>query len=261
MFSQDARCIYHKNPLDKVICQLRFPEILSIETTLPAAFQEAIRSEFPKYGCTKDKPAPRMVGTPGNMRMEQPPERNNYLFSSIDGVWQVNLTSNFISLTCNRYTRWEDFARKLDKPLAAFIQIYKPANFSRIGLRYINLISRQALDLAGVPYRELLGSCWIGPFAEEDVPETTVSRHTIDSDVALRGGCRVKIHAGPVMVTRGGKTEPEPKFAFDQDLYMTGNIPLTHSAGALATLHSQAYSIFRGAITDMLHDAMEPETV
>lgn len=261
MFSQNTRCIYRKNPLDKVICQLRFPEILSIETNLPAAFQEAIRSGFPRYSCTKDKPAPRMVGTPGNMRMEQQPERNNYSFISADGVWQVNLTSGFISLTCNRYTRWEEFARKLDKPLAAFIKLYNPANFERVGLRYINLISRQAVELSDVPYRDLLNPCWIGPFAEEDVLETAITRHTIDSEVTIRGGCRVKIHAGPVLVTRNGKTDPEPKFAFDQDLYITGNIPLTYSAGALETLHSQAYSIFRGAITDTLHEAMEPESI
>ena len=59
----------------------------------------------------------------------------------------------------------------------------------------------------------------------------------------------------------GGKTEDEPRFAFDQDLYMTGKIPVNYSAGSLETLHSQAYPIFRGAITDMLHDAMEPESI
>ncbi len=30
MFSQEQRCIYQKNQLIEVICQLRFPEILSI---------------------------------------------------------------------------------------------------------------------------------------------------------------------------------------------------------------------------------------
>ena len=33
------------------------------------------------------------------------------------------------------------------------------------------------------------------------------------------------------------------------------------SAAALETLHSQAYSIFRGAITDTLHDALDPEPI
>ena len=261
MFSQKPRQIYRKNPLDKVICQLRFSEILTIETNLPAEFQDAIRDEFPQYACRKETPAPKLVGTPGNLRMEKQPECNNYLFASADGIWRVNLTSKFISLACHRYTRWEDFARKLDKPLAAFIKIYKPAYFERLGLRYVNLISRHTLDLADVPYRDLINPCWLGPIADEDVLETAATRSAVDSEIAIRGGCRVKIHAGPVLVNRGGKTDPEPKFAFDQDLYMTGNIPVNYSAGSLETLHSQAYPIFRGAITDALHEAMEPEGI
>ena len=39
------------------------------------------------------------------------------------------------------------------------------------------------------------------------------------------------------------------------------NGPVQHNLvpGALQTLHSQADSIFRGAITQKLHEAMEPE--
>lgn len=261
MFSQQPRCLYRKNQLDKVICQLRFSEILSIETNLPADFQEAIRDEFPQYLCQKETPAPKLVGTPGNLHMEKQPPCNNYHFISADGVWRVNLTSKFISFACSKYTCWEDFARKLDKPLAAFIKIYKPAFFERLGLRYVNLISRENLELADVPYRDLINSCWLGPIAEEDVLESAATRSAVDSEISIRGGCRVKIHAGPVLVNRGGKTEPEPKFAFDQDLFMTGKIPVNYSAGSLETLHNQAYPIFRGAITNMLHEAMEPESI
>jgi hypothetical protein len=42
---------------------------------------------------------------------------------------------------------------------------------------------------------------------------------------------------------------------------MSGNVPVAYSAGALETLHSQAYSIFRGAITEALLSAMEPEDI
>ena len=59
-------------------------------------------------------------------------------------------------------------------------------------------------------------------------------------------------------IKRDPQQNKEPHFIFDQDLFMTGNIPINMSAGALQTLHSQAYSIFRGAITDTLFDAMEP---
>ena len=35
MHSYENRCIYEQNQLGEVICQLRFPEILSINTTIP----------------------------------------------------------------------------------------------------------------------------------------------------------------------------------------------------------------------------------
>ena len=63
------------------------------------------------------------------------------------------------------------------------------------------------------------------------------------------------------MVTRNGQSDKEIKFVFDLDLYMAGNVAVNLSAGALQTLHGQAFPIFRGAITDTLHDALEPEQI
>ena len=64
MFSQEPRQIYQRNPLAEVICQLRFPEILSIGANLPVDFQEAIRDEFPQYQSRLELPAPKINGTP-----------------------------------------------------------------------------------------------------------------------------------------------------------------------------------------------------
>jgi uncharacterized protein (TIGR04255 family) len=261
MFSTEHRCIYRRNPVNEVICQLRFPEILTIGVNVPAAFQEAIRDEYPQYVARKEVPAPKITGAPGNFSLENGQATINYQFSSSDGVWRVNLTSKFISIACTRYTCWEDFAARLDKPLAAFIQIYKPAYFERVGLRYVNFISRKALELEGTPFRELIRPCYLGILAEEDVQEATTARCTVDLDMAIRGGCRAKIHAGPGLVKRGNQQDPEVKFIFDQDLYMNGKLPVNLSAGALQTLHGQAFSIFRGAITDTLHDAMDPRAI
>lgn len=261
MFSQENRCIYHKNVLGEVICQLRFPKILAIEANLPVAFQEAIRDEFPIYTCRKEAPAPKLTGTPGNMQVENQTANNNYQFSSEDGAWRVNLTDNFISLSCSQYPFWEVFAKKLDKPLAAFIQIYKPAFFERVGLRYLNFISRKALELDGTPFRELIHPCWLGILAEEGVPEAATNRCSVDTEFSLPGGCRAKIHAGPGMIKTGNRQDPEIKFIFDQDLYLPGNVPVNQSAHALQTLHGHADSLFRGAITHTLHEAMDPEII
>ena len=258
MFSQEPRCEYLCNQLGEVICQLRFPEILTIGTTVPDQFQEAIRDEFPQFHKRMENPAPKLAGTPGNLSLQKQEPTVNYQFASADGIWRVNLTPSFISLACSRYTRWEEFAGKLDKPLAAFIRIYKPAYFQRVGLRYINFFSRGALGIPSVPFRELFEPCYLGLLAQEDIPESACSRSSLDTEVSLRGGCRAKIHTGPGLVKRGGQPDNEIKFIFDQDLYMPGQLPVNLSAGALQTLHSQAWSIFRGAITHKLHEAMEP---
>ena len=115
MFSQEPHCTYRKSPLADVICQLRYPEILMIAAQSPAAFQEAVRHTFPKYDLSK-------VPQPG----QQEPVVN-HRFASLDGKWQVNLTSKFLSLTCSEYHNWEEFAKMLDLPLAAFIKTYAPS--------------------------------------------------------------------------------------------------------------------------------------
>ena len=261
MLSNEPRCIYENNQLADVICQLRFPQILAIQANLPVQFQEAIRDEFPQYASRQEMPAPKLQGTPGNLNVQKQDPVTNYQFSSADGSWRVNLTSGFISLACSRYTCWEDFARKLDKPLAAFIRIYKPAYFERVGLRYLNFISRYDLGLEGVPFSDLIQPCWLGPLSEEDMTEAMMTRCTVDVDVALRGGCKAKVHASPGVIRKNGKQDPEVKFIFDQDLYMPGNLPVNLSAGSLETLHRQADSIFRGAITPMLHNALSPREI
>ena len=252
MRSDHARCVYRANQLGEVICQLRFPEILTIETELPAKFQEAIRSRFPRYGVRRENAATKLPGQPQT-------QTNNYQFSTDDGVWRVNLTSKFISLSTSRYTCWEDFAAMLDGPLAAFIQVYKPACFDRVGLRYLNFISRAKLGLEGVAFRELIEPEYLGVLGMEALNEASVSRSGVDAEFAIGGNCRVKLHAGPGKVTIGGQSDNEVKFIFDMDLYMSDKVPVNYSAGALQTLHSQAFGIFRGAITGRLHDALEPE--
>lgn len=257
----EKRCRYGANQLVEVICQLRFPEILTISANPPVEFQEAIRSQYPQFHRRMEIPAPKITGAPGHFALENQPSNVNYQFSTADGNWRVNLTGKFISLSCTKYTCWEEFAAYLDKPLAAFIRIYQPAYFERVGLRYVNAFSRIALGLTDSRFADLFSSRYLGPLSEPEVNEASVARCAVDLEMAIRGGCRVKLHAGPGLIKRNGNQDQEIKFIFDQDLFMPGQVPVKLSAGALQTLHAQADSIFRGAITDTLHDAMDPEQV
>ena len=48
LFAEYQRFRYARPQLMEVICQLRFPTILAIGAQEPAAFQEAIRQDFPR---------------------------------------------------------------------------------------------------------------------------------------------------------------------------------------------------------------------
>lgn len=262
LFSDRSRSLYKNAPVHEVICQLRFPTILSINSTEPADFQEIIRDEFPQYARQQQALPPKVIGagTP-NPRIEQQPPVINYTFLSADNRWKLNLTRDFIALSTIRYSGWEEFARHLDKPLAAFINLYHPAYFQRVGLRYVNIISREKLGLEGTLWTDLMAPAYTAPLREPDVREENFFGCSCDFTLKLDSSCHAKIHAGPNKVKRstpGAAVDPETKFVFDMDLFMSGNTPCTLSAAALETIHGHATRIFEGAVTDTLRTAMEP---
>ena len=98
MFSNEERMIYAKRQLVEVICQLRFPEILSIDASEPAAFQDRIRREYPQYEKKIEQLPPQMV----NGKPVPQGTVNNYQFISEDGQWKVSLTKSFVALSTAR---------------------------------------------------------------------------------------------------------------------------------------------------------------
>ena len=259
LYSNSPRVHYSKTPLAEVICQLRFPTILSIGAKEPAEFQDAIRALFPQYSVKQERPAPKPV-LPGT-QPEIPAPITNYHFISADGKWKLNLTNNFISLSTVAYPGWEEFGKRFDLPLAQFIRIYQPTYFERLGLRYMNIISRKKLELEGELWRDLISSPYLGVLADEDIDESRVRGCSLDTTFELDGSCAVKIHAGPGLVKKNIPNlpqDPEIKFIFDMDLSMAGQIDPRMAAAGLETLHAHSTPLFQGAITDRLHTALEP---
>ena len=87
MFSTEERFILRKNQLGEVICQLRFPTILSIGAKEPAEFQDSIRAMFPLYAAKQEQLPPKVVGmgTQG-AKLEPQAPLINYHFISADNI-------------------------------------------------------------------------------------------------------------------------------------------------------------------------------
>ena len=259
MFSQESRCIYGKNQLIEVICQLRFPDILKIEAKEPFEFQETIRADYPQYQKKVEQLPPQIV----NGKPVPQGTVNNYQFISEDSQWKVSLTKSFVALSTHGYLRWEEFAKRLDRVLAALIQLYQPAYFTRVGLRYINAIDRAALGLEDCLWRELIQPGYLALLADEDAQESAFSKCELSASLNLPGGAKANVKSGPGTLRKLNNRTKEATetrvFMLDLDVYMDGKTPLGQTAPALNIVHGNAGSLFRGAVTDTLLDAMGPE--
>jgi uncharacterized protein (TIGR04255 family) len=215
-FPETPRVLYKENPLDSVVCQLSFPTVLRIEAETPAAFQESIRSIYPMFkekaiaGIGMDLPP--QIAVLAGMRLAS---RGGFEFSSDDGSWTVSLTREFVALTARHYKRWEESKEKLLPVIEALEREYKPTFYSRIGLRYINVIRRSRLGLTDVPWSDLLR-----PYiaAELASPEIAGRVETVAHDVNITLDGPGKLH-----LQHGLGADPEeptePVYVVDMDFY------------------------------------------
>lgn len=262
LFSDNSRYSYVNSPLIEVICQLRFPAILTIGSTEPAQFQEMVRDDFPRYVARQEQ-QPLKITNPNSAQpqVERPAPITNHNFISTDGLWKINLTKDFIALSTLRYTSWEDFAQRLDKVLALFIQTYHPAFFERIGLRYVNAFSRNRLGLQDELWDDLINAPFIGVLDQPDVDEKRTNKCALDVEMSLGENRRMKLHSGPGMLG-DGKKDPEPKFILDGDFSVVDRqIPVQRIAEDLDTLHDYAVRLFNAAISEELRNAMGPTPI
>lgn len=256
LFGDYERYSYARAPLIETVCQLRFPAILTIDTKEPADFQEAVRQQFPRYAVRSEQPAPRLLypGTP-QQKLEQPAPIPNHHFLSEDNRWKINLTRDFIALSTLNYTHWEEFARHLDRILADFIRIYRPAPFQRVGLRFLNAFSRQRLGLEDRLWNDLFEPPFLGPLDEEDIVESATSKCTVDLETDCVGGVHMKLHAGPGRLGDGRK-DPEVKFILDGDFSVSGRVTPDRLPEQLEAMHRYAVRLFLGSMTNTLFTAL-----
>ncbi len=255
LFPASPRVIYAKAPLRQVICQLRFPPILRIESTAPADFQDRIRATFPLL----ERQVQQMnlvEGVPAEFAqlLVNAPTGTSYIFRTEDQSHTLTLAPDWLAFSTTKYTRWEAFRALLDPPLNALIEIYKPTFFSRIGLRYQNSIQRSALNLTEHRWADLLRPEILGALA---LPQFEANI------VEVRKSIRVKLPdgSGAVFVQHGfGGNQGR-----DQNIYLldfdfsTEKTEVQNAITVLDDFHTRAGTAFRWCITPLLHERLGPE--
>ncbi len=263
-FPASPRVIYKKNPLDEVICQLKFPPILKIDSELPAKFQESLRRDYPFFqGASPAFPnllsrgLPPEVGKLMNLEISVPLAGKVYQFISADEKWKVGLAREFIALSTGSYVRWEEFRAKMGQIISILVNEYSPSFFVRTGLRYRDIVRRSVLDFGDIRWSELLKPQILGELASPDV-ESEIQQASRETLIAVNGGkARVDIRHGLARVVDSN----EEVYLIDCDFYDEERTEVKHVFTRLDSLHQEAGRLFRWCITDKLHNALQPEAV
>jgi len=259
-FPESPRVIYNRNPLSEVICQVRFPPILRIEAEPPAVFQERVRARYPLFRELQPglagRNVPAEIASIVKAMMPNRARSTAYEFASEDGAWSITLSRDALSLRTTAYHRWEGFRQHLEGPLSSLSEMYKPAFFSRIGLRYVDVIHRCKLGLKDRPWAELLRSQIAGELAAPEIAGE-VEHAAREIRVKLAGEGSVTIRHG-LAVEEGSD---EQYFIIDSDFFAEHRLEPHNAIGILNDFNRKSGRLFRWCIQDALHCAMEPTDV
>ena len=262
VFRDTQREEYKNNPLEEVICQIRFPPILKIGTTIPAEFQDRIRKQFPLYEQPNALPVPDQVREIlSQIGIENPfSSQTSHLhrFNTSDRTRSITLQSEFIAFSVTDYKRWQAFRHQLEFIEREFRCLYEPHFYSRIGLRYRDRIVRENLGLENHTWSDLLKDDITGFLGQEqhhkliDQSITAVQMRlpgTDDAQLTLQYGMQPQ------------SEQVSASFFIDADLFIEKRTELNDTFEILDQFNRIAGNIFRWAISSTLRDALGPEPI
>jgi uncharacterized protein (TIGR04255 family) len=257
-FPESERLVFEENTLAEVICQLRFPPILSIVSEPPAAFQSAIRASYPLY--RKEDPMAQLpsgiTNLLGDLPFPRPADTVTHLFDSEDSKRTVSLASEFVAVTEREYVQWEDMNPEIERAQAALEEVYEPSFYTRVGLRYQDVVRKAELGFADRPWHELLNPAFTGMLGADPVREDVTE---------IRSDCVVRLRPEEeayVKVSHGFVEGSERQtYGIDMDFFTTERRDSASVGDTLDDFHRQAGYLFRWAILPALRDALRPRPI
>lgn len=236
------RVIYKNNPLENVLIQLKFPTMLLIDSKEPEEFQEKIRNSFPYYDSFVNKLS----------NNELPDTKKNYIFrKNQNGNEYIILNRDSISLTTDKYDNWENFKENFKLALDSFESIYNTNLYTRIGLRYTDIISRKKLNNPKCKWNDLINEKYLGFLSGKF--ENKIFYNKNQYIIRLDN----KNNIANISTSIEKRDYDNNCFCLDTDLSFIGEVKNNEIEKRINCLHSYSRPIFRDIITEKLHKILE----
>lgn len=235
-------------PLIRVIAQLRFPPILSIEKKdFVGSFQEAIRENYPILQCEQTQTF--VLGPQGGF---QPSLQLTWRFIDTSDTWRVSLAPDFMALETTAYSSRHDFLKRLENLLVALKANFDPQIVERFGLRYVDRLVEQDLQDVSSLVRPEISGMMSSKFKEcihQAIHESLFIIPEREEEIFARWGL---MPAGTTFDPSAIEPIPEPSWILDLDMSLSKkrefNIEALMSEGQ--SFAERLYTVFRWAVND-----------
>ena len=242
-------------PLARVIAQARFPPILAIrDPDKVAVLQEALREFYPNLSQDQVHSIELAGGQSPNVRQGliwRLADRER------DAPWRVSLGVDFVALETSSYDSRDDFLDRLRNVVSAVEQAFKPALASRLGLRYIDRLTDDAVDRV----HDLINPEALGIIRPAGIPQPALGASVIhlitEAQFLAEDGARIQGRWGKLPANASYDPDAleavaKPSWVLDLDMFTTESQPFA-SNGLLTTATGFArclYWLFRQMVTE-----------
>lgn len=134
---------YLNPPIEEAVCEFRFAPSTEWNLTVPGLVYEKIRDFYPGEPRQQNLIAAEILARkiPTDPEITTRTSVTKLLFSSVDTKRLVGVGPDLLSVHSLRpYEGWDDFKKRIDQALKAYLEVSKPVGVTRIALRYINRI-------------------------------------------------------------------------------------------------------------------------
>jgi len=235
-------------PLVTVIAQVRFSPILSVQDAqFVAPFQEAVRATYPVLS---QEQAQSLVVGPQGVAAGQ--KQVAWRFTNVDGAWRLSLAPEFVALETTAYTSRSNFMERMQAVLRAVGKHLDPAVVQRVGLRYIDRVTGDALgDITELIRSEMLGivTTPLSQYAQHAISEAVLDVPDNTGQLHARWG---RLPADSTVDPNAIEPINEPSWILDIDMFSNHHRPFAAAQliEDLGRFAEHIYTMFRWSVTD-----------
>ena len=234
-------------PLVRVVAQVRFPPVLSIEKRdFVAPFQEAVRARYPSLRGEQTRGL--LMGPQGSVPT---PPALIWRFTDIEERWRVSLAAEFVAIETTAYESRGDLMDRLEQVLFALEEHVGPKTVDRLGVRYIDRITGEEVgDIEKLVRPEVLGVAGTAAaqYASHTLSEALFSLPSQSAELRARWGL-----LPPHGTVDPAAVEPidERSWILDLDMFSSKPRPFEQSSilSDARAYAERSYCFFRWVVT------------